>query len=423
MGWTSLRSTAGIQSYGPGGTGMTMPTLALRPIRSEDQSFLYEVYASTRADELALVSWSTAQMQDFLQMQFRAQQQQYQFSYPNAARQIIEYNGLPVGRLIVDRSADETLLVDIAILPEFRNLGIGTSLLCDLLAEGNKVTLSVIRSNPAANLYQRLGFVFVGEEAFHSRMEWSPVAARNFPWPGLRIPVFRPASLGMWSLKKEKMVAQFGYFQDWEERGDIDALKYGEQTWMSSARDDVDSQTPHVATAFGHTVLMGAGMGIALFNLLPKPDVTRVTLIERDPLVIELLRRSTDFDAWPGSGKLRIEITDALAYLPDMPVDHLYADIWATPGEPQSIPDMQRIQANVRASQVGWWGQELLFLDWLAGEDPTVEHYSDWAGKLDLPLLEQNSPAYIVAVEQVSRSYCYRMFQKDPARARSAQLA
>jgi ribosomal protein S18 acetylase RimI-like enzyme len=402
---------------------MTTPTLALRPVRPEDQSFLYEVYTSTRADELARVGWSTEQMQDFLQMQFRAQQQQYQFSYPNATRQIIEHNGLPVGRLIVDRSANETLLVDIALLSEFRNLGIGTSLLCDLLAEGNKVTLNVIRSNPAANLYQRLGFVFVGEEAFHSKMEWSPAAARNVPWPGLCIPAFRPASLGMWSLKKEKMVAQFGYFQDWEGRGDIDVLNYGERTWMSSARDEVDSQTPHVAAAFGHTVLMGAGMGIALFNLLSKPDVTRITLIERDPLVIELLRRSTDFEAWPGIGKLRIEVTDALTYLPDLPVDHLYADIWATPGESQSISDLQRIQANVRASKVGWWGQELLFLDWLAGEIPTVENYSDWADELGLPLLEQNNPVYTVAVEQVSKSYCYRMFQNDPTRARSAQPA
>src|SRR5438045_3567887 len=106
----------------------------------------------------------------------------------------------------------------------------------------------------------------VGEEAFHSKMEWSPAAARNFPWLGLCIPAFLPASLGMWSLKKEKMVAQFGYFQDWEGRGDIDVLNYGERTWMSSARDEVDSQTPHVAAAFGHTVLMGAGMGIALFK-------------------------------------------------------------------------------------------------------------------------------------------------------------
>jgi hypothetical protein len=40
---------------------------------------------------------------------------------------------------------------------------------------------------------------------------------------------------------------------------------------MSNARM-MDSQAPHVAAALGHTVLMGAGIGIALFNL-SKPDV------------------------------------------------------------------------------------------------------------------------------------------------------
>jgi hypothetical protein len=165
---------------------------------------------------------------------------------------------------------------------------------------------------------------------------------------------------------------------------------------------------------------MGAGMGIALYNLLTKPDVTRVTLVERDPLVIELLRQSTDFEHWPGIEKLRVEICDALAYRPDLPMDHLYADIWATPGEPGSIPDMQSIQSNVRASQVGWWGQELLFLDWLNGEVPTLENYRAWADELGLPLIERTNPAYPPAVAQVSKSYCYRMFQNDPARAKAA---
>ena len=397
--------------------------VSLRAITSADDPFLFAVYSSTRADEFALVNWSGEQKESFLQMQFRAQRQQYQFTCPDAINQLVEFDGVPAGRLIVDRSGDEILLVDIALLSDLRNLGMGTSILRDLQAEGKKIILHVVRSNPAVNLYQRLGFIFVGKEEFYSTMEWSPVAARNFPWPGLRVPIYRPAALGNWSLKKVKMVAQFGYFQDWQGQGDIDALYYDEQTWMSDARDEVDSQTPHVDAATGHTVLMGAGMGIALFNLLSKKDVTRVTLVERDPLVIELLRQSADFERWPGIEKLRVEIADALDIRPDLSVDHLYADIWATPGEPRSIPDMQRIQANVRASQVGWWGQELLFLDWLNGEVPTLENYRVWANELGLPLLEQNNPAYPAAVEQVSKSYCYRMFQNDPARAKSAQPA
>lgn len=397
--------------------------ITLRDIQPMDEEFLFKLYASTRADEMSLVAWNDLQKETFLRMQFHAQHQQYELTYPDAINQIIEFNGVPAGQWIVDRSTHETCLVDIALLPDFRNLGLGTSLLRNLQAEGQKIALHVIRLNPALKLYQRLGFHFVGEDAFYSKMEWLPTATQNFPWPGLSVPRYRPATLGNWSLKKMKQVAQFGYFQDWQGQGDIDALFYAEQTWMSNAQDEVDSQTPHVAAAFGHMVLMGAGMGIALFNLLSKPEVTRVSLIERDPLVIELLRQSTDFESWAGIEKLHIEIADALAYIPNLPVDHLYADIWATPGELQSIPDMQRIQANVRANRVGWWGQELLFLDWLNGETPTLENYRAWANELDLPLIEQDNPAYPVAVEQVSRSYCYRMFQNDPTRAKSAQSA
>jgi ribosomal protein S18 acetylase RimI-like enzyme len=395
----------------------------LRSALSNDDGFLFSVYASTRADEINLVDWNAAQKEAFLQMQFHVQRQQYRLTYPGSMEYIVESNGIPAGRLIVDRSLNETVLVDIALLPEFRNLGLGASLIHDLQAEGKKIILHVIRSNPAVRLYQRLSFVFVGEEAFYSTMEWDPAMARNFPWTGLCVPLYRPATLGNWSLKKVKQVAQFGYFQDWHGQGDIDVLNNGEQTWMSSAYDEVDSQAPHVAAAFGHTVLMGAGMGIALFNLLLKSEVTRVTLIERDSLVIELLRQSTNFDSWRGIEKLHIVIGDALSYLTDLPVDHLYADIWATPGEQQSIVDMQRIQANLRAGRVGWWGQELIFLDWLAGETATVENYSAWADQLGLPLIEQNKPAYMSAIEQVSKSYCYQMFQNDPMRAKVTQSA
>lgn len=394
--------------------------ISLRPVKPEDEAFLYAVYASTRADEFAWVNWDEAQKQAFLQMQFRAQRGQYQFSYPHASQQIIEYNGVPAGQWMVDRAAHGITLVDISILPAFRHLGLGTSLLQALQAENNKITLHVIRTNPAAHLYQRLGFVFVGEDAFHSRMEWTPESARAFPWPGLCIPVYQPASAGAWSLKKIKNVAQFGYFADWQGHGDIDALSHDQTVWMTSARDEVDSQAPHIATAHGHVVVMGAGMGIAVYNLLMKNDVSRVTLVERDPLVVDLLRLASGLDRWAGAAKLRIEIRDALDYVPDSPVDHLYADIWATPGEPRSIPDMQKMQSNINPRQCGWWGQELNFLDWLNGETPTLENYRGWSNELNLPLIERDNPLYIEAVKQVSQSYCYRMFTQDSARARAA---
>ena len=395
--------------------------IGLRTVRPADEEFLYTVYASTRADEMNLVPWTAEQKQAFLQMQFRAQQQQYAYVYPNAAAQIIELDGAPAGQWLVDRSASSTRLVDIAILPQFQNRGIGKTLLQSLQAENKKITLHVIRTSPAALLYQRLGFVFVGEDTFHSEMEWTPESARTFPWPGLCIPAYQALSVGMWSLKKVQNIAQFGYFAEWQGHGDIDALNFDQTSWMTSARDEIDSQAPHIATAHGHVAVMGAGMGIAVYNLLMKKDVSRVTLVERDPLVIDLLRAASGLDLWRGAEKLRVEICDALDYVPDSPVNHLYADIWATPGEPRSIPDMQRMQANLNPRQCGWWGQELNFLDWLNGAEPTMDMYQMFAGETGLPLIEQANPSYIEAVKQVAKSYCYRMFAQDPSRSRLAQ--
>jgi hypothetical protein len=230
----------------------------------------------------------------------------------------------------------------------------------------------------------------------------------SLPWPVLRLPEYRPVRLGHWALNKIPQIMQFGYFQEWQGLEEMEALFYDEVTWMSTARDEIDSQAPHVATAFGQVVVMGAGMGVVLYNLLTMPQVKRVTLVERDPEVIELLRQSTGFEQWPGAEKLQIEIADALEYYPRQPVDHLYVDIWATAGEAQVLTEMQRIQSQVQAQQLGWWGQELHFLDQLNGSEPSLGAYQFWAAEIGLPLIEQHNPAYLEAVKRVTQSYFYR---------------
>jgi len=146
----------------------------LRPLNAGDELFSYEVYASTRTDELAFLDWPAAQKEAFLQMQFRAQNQHYQAVYPQAIYQIVELDGVPAGRLILDRSGRTTNLVDIAILPEFRNRGIGAALISVLQAENRKIRLHVLASSPALNLYRRLGFVIKSEDALYFEMEWTP---------------------------------------------------------------------------------------------------------------------------------------------------------------------------------------------------------------------------------------------------------
>ncbi|HYP41543.1 MAG TPA: GNAT family N-acetyltransferase [Chloroflexia bacterium] len=156
----------------------TQTEITFRPITSDDEALLYRIYASTREDEMALVDWDEAQKAAFLIMQFTAQHRYYQEHYPDAAFEVILLNGQPAGRLYVDQWPEEVRIVDITLLPEYRNAGIGTTLLKGILEEaaqaGKRVSIHVERFNPAMRLYERLGFSTVGEHGVYYLMEWLP---------------------------------------------------------------------------------------------------------------------------------------------------------------------------------------------------------------------------------------------------------
>ena len=151
----------------------------LRPATLEDEPFLRQLFATTRADELALMVWDDNQKETFIAMQFNAQKQQYAMSYPQAQHSIILLNDVPIGRQMIDRGGNEFTLVDIALLPTHRSAGIGTHLIEDLLAEAaiarKSVTLNVWHANPAKNLYQRMGFSAASDDdGVYCEMRWNP---------------------------------------------------------------------------------------------------------------------------------------------------------------------------------------------------------------------------------------------------------
>ena len=155
-------------------------SITCRPVGPDDHAFLLEVYASTRADEMALVPWNDDQQQAFVKMQFAGQQEHYQKTYPAANHHIILSNGRPVGRLYVARLEQEIRIVDITLLPPERNAGIGSSLLSDLVDEagrmGKVVRIYVENYNPSLRLFERLNFKPVEQHGIHLLLEWSPNA-------------------------------------------------------------------------------------------------------------------------------------------------------------------------------------------------------------------------------------------------------
>jgi ribosomal protein S18 acetylase RimI-like enzyme len=151
--------------------------ISLRPITAEDDSFLARVYASSRAEELAMTGWPEKLKADFCRRQFDAQSAYYAANYPNGSFQIIERDGWPAGRLYVDHRVKEIRIVDITLLPEFRRSGVGTKLLHDLQEEARtarkSLTIHVERFNRALSLYQRLGFQQIEDKGVYLLMRWS----------------------------------------------------------------------------------------------------------------------------------------------------------------------------------------------------------------------------------------------------------
>ena len=155
---------------------MANNSLTMRPVRSGDEDFLFEVYASTRAEELAQVPWDSTQRENFLKMQFAAQQQDYKRCFPDGDHQVLLLEDRPIGRLYVARGDEEIRILDVALVPEHRNKGIGASLIMNLLDEAAQAKkparVYVERLNPSIALFERLGFSRIEDIGSHFLLEW-----------------------------------------------------------------------------------------------------------------------------------------------------------------------------------------------------------------------------------------------------------
>ncbi len=159
------------------------PPISLRPEKPDDEGFLFEVYASTREEELALTNWDEPMRRAFLNQQFSAMRQGYRSMFPSGDFSIIELEGRPAGRMVINRSVAEFRVVDLALLPAHRNRGIGTLLMRQICSEaaeaGKPVRLSVLKYNRPWRWYERLGFAKIGDMGIYDELEWRPAAGTS----------------------------------------------------------------------------------------------------------------------------------------------------------------------------------------------------------------------------------------------------
>jgi ribosomal protein S18 acetylase RimI-like enzyme len=154
--------------------------IELRPATHEDRDFLRELYASTRARELAPVPWTDAEKDAFVAAQFDAQDAAYRGAYPDGEFLVVLEQGKPLGRLYVGRLPGELRVIDVTLIPAQRGQGIGTALMRWVIGradhDGLTATLHVEPWNPAKRLYERLGFATVELRGIYEFMS-RPVSA------------------------------------------------------------------------------------------------------------------------------------------------------------------------------------------------------------------------------------------------------
>ena len=151
--------------------------IVLRPVEMPaDEDFLIELYYTTR-DDIQATDLSEEEKRNLSLMQYKLQMLHYTKEYPDSNHDMILFDGERMGRYWTAYYDDEIVGVDLSIMPEYRNMKIGTFLLrnsFDEAAQTNRVfNFHVQKSNvKAMRLYERLNCKFTGETFSHFSMEW-----------------------------------------------------------------------------------------------------------------------------------------------------------------------------------------------------------------------------------------------------------
>lgn len=143
-----------------------VPNFSLRSARPEDYGFAESLYLGTGEPLFVeLGNWNEEEAISRFKEKYKAEEVQ-----------IISVDGVDAGWMQTSEGEDEIHLIQIHLREDFRSAGIGSRIIRDLIRDaGNKnkaVSLFVFRNNPALELYKRLGFEIVSENAGKLSMRW-----------------------------------------------------------------------------------------------------------------------------------------------------------------------------------------------------------------------------------------------------------
>ena len=135
-------------------------------------------------------------------------------------------------------------------------------------------------------------------------------------------------SADMLLLPDGREVPQAGYFN---EPFEAPVVTQNGREWMTVTPNEIATMEEAVRRANGHVVAMGLGLGYFAFRASEKPEVARVTVVERDPDVIALFQEEL-LPQFPNREKITVVQDDAFTFaekrLPDFGADFVFVDLW-----------------------------------------------------------------------------------------------
>jgi len=159
------------------GSVHTHAELTVRPATADDRELLFEIYASSRREQVAAYGWSPLEKDRFLRLQYDAHDLQLV-----GRRLVVLADDEPIGRLYLAKTEYDVRIVDVSLLPEARGLGFGSALMTIVLEEseaaGLPVHLTLARDNVRAlRLCLRLGFEVTGEDSIYLHLSRRPATS------------------------------------------------------------------------------------------------------------------------------------------------------------------------------------------------------------------------------------------------------
>ena len=179
---------------------------------------------------------------------------------------------------------------------------------------------------------------------------------------------------------------QLGYFT---QPFSYPALLENGREWMTVTPNEIATMAEEIAAARGHIAVLGLGLGYFACMCARQPQVTRISVVERDPDAMALFREYL-LPQFPEARKITLLQMDAFDYLraPDPAVSYVFADLWHDVGDGlplylRLLPLAARWKADFR-----FWIEEdmLIFLRGLLleeGREMCLEDVKRWAQTAD----------------------------------------